>query len=215
MTKRIVYIVFLLSFVRICCFADSSLYDRKYYSPRLDTRHEIRFGWGDFCFESLAFHSTRYTDNYRYTGHVFGEYLYHVNNWYSIGGQIDYNQVWWDRTRNGYGEKMAEPVPQWYANFALLCSMRFTYYSYSVLSLYAGTRFGLNVNTGTELNYKGHDTAHAFAFGLTLLGLRVGNEYVYGAFELGGLNALNNMHEIYMLGSDMLSLSFGFCFGKL
>ncbi len=44
---------------------------------------EISVGWGDYQFESLAFHDSRQKGDYRYTGHVFAKYMYHTNAWLS------------------------------------------------------------------------------------------------------------------------------------
>ncbi len=201
----------LIVFLPLGIKAQSSLSKVKVY-PRNPHQHEIRVGWGDYLFESLVYHDTRQKDEYQYTGHIFGEYLYHANDWFSVGAQVDYTEVLWKEKRDVYGNLLENKQSAYYSNIALLYAMRFTYYNYSVISLYSGLYMGLNINTGTEINYKNQNTAVAFAVGITALGMRLGNDRVYGALEIGGLSSLNNMHEIYMLNSRMFSASLGFCF---
>lgn len=172
--------------------------------------HELSIGWGDYQFESLVFHDTRQKGDYRYTGHIFFKYMYHhTNGWFAIGPELNCEYVDWRIKRNEVGELINNGGKGWFSNMDLLLNFRFTYYQKSVLQLYSGFSVGLNVNTGTELNYHGQKTAPAFAFGLNLLGIRVGNDRVFGAIEIGGLNSLNNMHEIYMLGSRLFTASIG------
>ena len=42
-----------------------------------------------------------------------------------------------------------------------------------------------------------------------VLGMNVGNEQWFGAVEFGGLYSLMNIHEVYMLGSRMFTVSVG------
>lgn len=170
---------------------------------------EISVGWGDYQFESLAFHDSRQKGDYRYTGHLFAKYMYHTNAWFAFGPELDCEYVDWRIKRNEMGELIDNGGKGWFSNIDLLLNFRFTYYQKSVVQLYSGFSVGLNMNIGSEYNYHGHNTAAAFAFGINLLGVRVGNERVFGAVEIGGLNSLNNMHEIYMLGSRLFTASIG------
>lgn len=209
--KRIgLAIIILFSCFGMLLAANSSSSSRVY--TKNAHKNEIRVGWGDYLFESLVYADTRQKGDYQYTGHAFAEYLYHANTWFSCGLQLDYTQVMWKVKRDEMGNLLENKTTSYYTNIALLYSMRFIYYHHSVVSLYSGLSMGININTGTETNYKGQHTAPAFAFGITALGVRVGSDRVYGAFEFGGLNSLNNMHEIYMLGSRMFSASIGVCF---
>jgi hypothetical protein len=71
---------------------------------------------------------------------------------------------------------------------------------------------GLNINTGSEIDYKGRRTALAPAVNISLLGVRVGHGRWFGAVELGGMISLLNTNEVYMLGSRLFTASFGCCF---
>lgn len=68
---------------------------------------------------------------------------------------------------------------------------------------------GLNINTGSEIDYRDRKTALAPALNLTVLGMSVGNEKWYGAVEFGGLYSLMNIQEVYLAGSRMFTLSVG------
>jgi hypothetical protein len=63
-------------------------------------RHEVRLGWGDMLFETMAFHpGSRHlypsgnpngykfteTRDYAFTGHIFAEYRYHFTRLFSLG----------------------------------------------------------------------------------------------------------------------------------
>ena len=63
--------------------------------------------------------------------------------------------------------------------------------------------------TGTEVDYKGRTTACAGVLNLTLLGVSVGNEHVFGSVELGGTFSMANKQEIYLLDSRIFTASVG------
>lgn len=172
------------------------------------TRHEVRVGWGDFQFESLVYPNNASEQNHRYMGHLFAEYQYQINSWLSVGAQVDYSQVWWDKVAEG-GVALAVPYRANYFNICLMPAVRFTYYYHPWVTLYSAVYMGLNINSGTELNYKGEKTALAYDFGATLLGVKVGHNGWFGAVEIGGLSSLKGAHEIYMLDSRIWTVSLG------
>jgi hypothetical protein len=90
-----------------------------------------------------------------------------------------------------------------------MATTRFTYLHSKYVSLYSGLGVGLNINTGSELDYRGRKTVLAPALNLTVLGMSVGDEKWFGAVEFGGLYSLMNMHEVYLTGSRMFTLSVG------
>ena len=103
-------------------------------------RNEIRIGWGDQLFESLVWHnptsitkqmptSAQYTykERYRHNQHLWVEYQYRFNHWFSLGGMVDMSSVGWDLvTRDGKGHELfnydftvIEKYPdQWLCNSA-------------------------------------------------------------------------------------------------
>lgn len=186
------------------------------------TPHNLRIGWGDQMFESLIWYDNgyythlpiefedSYNENYRYLQHYFIEYMYNLNYWYSFGMLVDYSGVLWDEvTRNGKGKELSRESNRSFHNIAMIPTVRFSYFHHDYVSLYSSLGFGLNVNTGTELDLKGRKTAVSPALNITLLGVRVGKGHFYGALEVGALAALNSKDEVYMLGSRIFTASVG------
>ena len=184
--------------------------------------HQLRIGWGDQLFETLAWydqpHSTlypesyigQYEERYRYAQHWFAEYQYRVRYWFNVGGMIDYSGVVWDKVnRNGLGKEVSRDKNCNVHNIAIMATARFTYMHSKYVSLHSGLGVGLNINTGSEIDYRGRKTALAPALNLTVLGMSVGNEKWFGAVEFGGLYSLMNIHEVYLAGSRMFTLSVG------
>lgn len=187
--------------------------------------HEIRIGWGDMLFEMLVWHPDAYPtllpetyvdtydEHFRYTQHWFAEYLYNASYWYSIGCMVDYSGVLWDRvTRNGRGEELNREKNHWFSNISIVPTIRFSYYRSPYVSLYSSLGIGLNINTGSEIDYKGRRTAMAPVVNISLLGMRVGHGRWFGAVELGGMISLLGTNEVYMLGSRLFTASIGCSF---
>lgn len=184
--------------------------------------HELRLGWGDQMFEYLMWrekghpvilspsYQAEYNEHFRHIQHWFVEYLYNVNYWYAIGLQVDYSGVIWDKVlRNGEGTELSREINKQFHNIAIIPTVRFSYYHRDYVSLYSALGIGVNVNTGTEMDYKGRSTVASPAVNITLLGMRVGKGRWYGALEVGGLFALNGTEEIYMIASRIFTASVG------
>ena len=183
---------------------------------------ELRIGWGDQMFENLMWreaeypinlspsYQSTYSEDFRYTQHWFMEYLYNVDYWYSFGLHIDYSGVIWDEViRDGEGVELSREIDQQFHNIAILPIVRFSYYHHEYVSLYSALGVGVNVNTGTEIDYKGRVTVVSPAVNVTLLGMCVGRGRCYGALEIGGMFALNSTDEIFMMGSRIFTASVG------
>lgn len=184
--------------------------------------HDIRIGWGDAIFETLLWHANphptvlpehyqqTYNERFRYTQHLFVEYLYNISYWYSIGCMVDYSGVLWDEvTRNGQGTELSRTKNQHFSNIVIMPVISFSYFHSEYVALYSSLGLGLNINTGTELDYRGRRTALAPAANISLLGVRVGKGRWYGAVEVGGMISLMNTNEVYMLGSRLFTASVG------
>ncbi len=184
--------------------------------------HELRVGWGDQMFETLMWHNegypivlpssyqANYKGHFRYTQHWFVEYLYNVNYWYALGVQIDYSGVLWDQVlRNGRGVEMDRDRNHNFHNIAIIPTVRFSYFHGEYTSIYSSIGVGVNINTGSELDYKMRYTTAAPVVNISLVGLRIGKGRYYGLFELGGMISLVNSNEVYMLGSRIFTTSFG------
>ena len=187
--------------------------------------HEVRIGWGDMLFEMLVWHESAYptalpeqymevyNEQFRYTQHWFAEYMYNASYWYSLGCLVDYSGVLWDKVmRNGSGEELSRDKNHWFNNISIVPTIRFSYYRSPYVSLYSSLGVGLNINTGSELDFKGRRTAMVPVVNISLLGVRVGHGRWFGAVELGGMISLLSTNEVYMLGSRLFTASFGYCF---
>lgn len=212
-------------------FRDSIRYEIRAYKDSIQNirrhaydsiPHELRIGWGDQMFETLVWREVGYPvgipstyqgiyqENFRYTQHWFAEYMYNVNYWYGIGMLFDYSGVLWDNvTRNGEGKVMNTVDNRCFHNISIMPVIRFSYMHTEYISLYSALGIGLNLNTGTEIDYKGRTTALAPVMNISLLGLRVGKGRWYGIMELGGMLSLVDTNEIYMFGSRIFTASVG------
>ena len=198
-----------------------SLRDVRRHAPVV-MPHHLRVGWGDQLFETLMWrdlghytdlpkdYEAKYDENFRYTQHWFVEYLYRLNYRYSFGLLMDYSGVIWDSVlRNGKGEEVGRETNKAFHNIAFVPMVRFSYCRYEYVSLYSAIGAGLNINTGTEVDYKGRKTAVAPAINITLLGVCAGKGRWYGALEIGGMLSFNGAEEVYMLGSRIMTASVG------
>ena len=212
-------------------FRDSVLQEIRSYKDSIrevryqlvkESPHSLRIGWGDQMFETLAWrergyhtampesYQAAYDENFRYTQHLFAEYLYNFNYWYSLGLIVDYSGVLWDRVvRDGQGAEISRENNKCFHNIAIFPTINFTYFYHKYISLYSALGVGLNINTGNELDYKGRYTALAPVANITLLGMRVGDHRWYGAVEIGGMFSLTSAYEVYMLGSRIFTASIG------
>lgn len=67
-------------------------------------RHEVRIGYGDPMYETMRWKDEpnklsvpmNVRQNYRYTGHIYGEYMYRVNSWFGVGAQVDFGATMFD-----------------------------------------------------------------------------------------------------------------------
>lgn len=172
----------------------------KEFAPS-DASPLVRLGWGDPMFETAVWYKSGTKSDYRYSGHVFGEFQYPLTGWLGVGFEADFSKVSWD---GGMESR------DYFTNLCLIPTVRFTYYRKGRVTMYGGLGYGLNINSGTEKDYKGRTTACAPVLNLTAYGISVGFGHWFGAFELGGLNCLIGKQEIYMVGSRLLSLSIGY-----
>jgi len=162
----------------------------------------IRAGWGDMMFESAVWYANSTNFNYKYTGHFFGEFQYPIVRWFGVGFKADWSKVSWET---------ALPGEHNFHNISMIPEARFTYYRKGRVEMYSGIGVGLNINTGTEVDWKERTTVCAPVIDLTLYGISVGCEHWFCSFDIGGLNAFRNIKkEIYMFGSRIFSVSVGY-----
>ncbi|MBQ9661163.1 MAG: hypothetical protein IJV37_07920 [Bacteroidales bacterium] len=176
------------------------------------SRHQVRLGWGDMLFETIAFHPSS-THRYPaapqmdyplaekrdlgYTGHIFAEYRYQFTPLVSIGMLADFQGIFWTtethfRSRN--------------YDLTLLPNVRFSYFNREWVRLYSGLGAGLTVAFDNERHAE-----FAPALNLNFLGVQVGKGHWSGSAELGFMAALSDASRVYMLGSRLLSVSVNYC----
>jgi hypothetical protein len=172
--------------------------------------HQIRLGWGDPLFETMAFHeragseeSFTRTDHFGYSGHFFLEYQYRFNKVVSVGFQTDIQGIFWNETpcdafRNPTGPAFRSRN----YDLSLLPTVRLTFLNKKWVQLYGGSGIGLMVAFD---NSKRSEMAPVLD--LTLLGVQVGKGHWSGAVELGGMISLRDATKVYMLGSRLISVS--------
>lgn len=218
--KRYITIMILLCSLLPCTLHAESKEQRE------ARKHEVRIGWGDQMFEKFIWHNPQYIvntmqdtdmlpykENYRYTQHIFAEYQYRLKSWLGLGLMFDGSAVLWDNTlRNGKGSLVKTEGKQYFANLAIVPTIRFTYFNWKYISMHSGLGIGMNINTGTETDGYGKHTVACPAINLNLFGASFNYEQWFAAVELGGLYALKGAQECYMLNSKLVSVSIGIRF---
>lgn len=164
--------------------------------------HEFRLGWGDMGFEKAAYHDSRENVGYRHFGHIFAGYRYSFNGWLAAGLDVDFSNVRW--------QSAADASNHDFQNISIIPSVRFTYFRKGIVTMYSGLGVGLNVNTGSDMDFRGLKTVCAPVFNPVLYAISLNYKNWFGTFELGPLVSLNGKNEIYMLGSRMISISIGY-----
>ena len=172
------------------------------------TPHQVRLGWGDMLFETMAFHPGTSPDGLRshdfgYTGHIFAEYRYQFTKVVGFGGKADFESIFWKETPcDWHWNPTGETVPVRNYNLCIIPTVQFTYFRKEWVELYAA------VGAGALIAFDNARKVEAApALDLTLLGIWMGKDHWGATLEIGGLNALTTPHRIYMLGSKMASVS--------
>ena len=190
---------------------------------RMQLRHELRLGWGDQLFESLVWHNPTHTvstmpeswqqtshEDYHYNQHLWAEYHYRVNGWFSAGGMLDMSEVGWtDMVRNGKGAELSRTPNRYFYNLVLMSTIRFTYFHHPYVNLYSGLGLGIGINGGTETNAQGKHTDAGAALQVTVLGLSANWKRWCWSVDLGGLYSLKNANTIFMASSRIISVGIG------
>lgn len=186
-------------------------------------RHQIRVGWGDALFETLSFANTkphiypnpealpadfsiREQFNSCCTGHFFVDYGYRINKLVRVGGQVDFEGIFWDEgyfNRNHQLVGTAKKVRNF--NIVVMPTVRLEYMHKNIVTLYSGAGAGMLV---------AFDNAKACelspALNLNLVGVQLGKGHWSGGVELGLMLALSGGNKVYMLGSRLLSVSLNY-----
>ena len=173
---------------------------------RKENPHEIRIGIADSYMEAciekpnLDSYPTCVPITYKngplnHTGHIFVEYQYRVNNWFSAGVNADFLHSWYyQHPEEGcYFDK-----EKYYSSkLSIIPTIRFTYFHNELIDLYSALGAGINYSKYKQDGYYTYSTLGA-AFDLCALGISIGKKHWFGAFELGGTTAFG-----YEINSDM------------
>lgn len=173
--------------------------------------HQVRIGWGDMLFETLAFHSGysqdgNRTSDFGYTGHFFAEYRYRLNKVIGLGIKSDIEGIFCKETPcDIYRQPTGESFSTRNYNLCFIPNVQFTFFEREAVELYA------SVGTGLLVAFDNHGgSGFAPAIDFNLLGVRFGKGPWCGAVEFGGLSALTGANNIYMLSSRILSVSLNY-----
>ena len=157
---------------------------------RKENPHEIRLGYGENSHELLHADSKQLLgigghNNIYQTGHIFAEYQYRINNWFSAGCNIDYILSW-------RGPRNHKDRTITFSNkFTILPTARFTYLNYEMLSVYSSLSAGLHIAPSTaQTPQENLKEAWGVGFDACLLGLSFGKSHWFGTFELGATTAM-------------------------
>ena len=205
----------------LCCVALSGMAETKW--DYTHSHNELRIGWGDQLFESLMWHNptniTRtmpagyeqvYHENYHHDQHLWIEYQWRFNHWFSLGGMADLSEVHWDDvTRNGVGTEIARDKGHYFYNVVIMPTIRFTYFHHPNVNLYSGLGVGVDINGGTETNALGQTTDVGAAINVTVFGVSANYDRWFWTVDFGGLYALKNANAIFMLSSRIINVGMG------
>lgn len=186
---------------------------------RSTQRHEFRIGYGDPMYETMRWKDEsnhlpvpmNVRQNYRYTGHIYGEYMYRVNDWFGVGGQVDFGATTFDYNTyqlDAAGKQyLASSDHRFFYDLCIMPSFRFTYFHHEWVNLYSGLQLGLGIHGDYQGRYE-----LGYAAGLTALGLSVGRDHWFGTVEVGGLNNVQSLTAIYLIWSRWFNVSVGYRF---
>ena len=171
--------------------------------------HQIRLGWGDPLFETLAFHEGAAAQDFvrkhdfGYTGHIFLEYEYRLNRVVSFGIQTDIEGIFWKETPvDIYRKPAGKSTSSRNYDLSILPTLRLTCLNTRYIQLYGGFSAGLLVAFDNA-----RQVETALALNITPLGVQVGKGHWSGSLELGSLSALRNANKIYLFGARLVSVS--------
>ena len=212
MMKKLFILLLVFSMTPLVCQAETK-------ETRSAQRHELRIGYGDPMFETMRWRDEpnklvvpmNVRQNYRYTGHIYGEYMYRVNSWFGVGGQVDFGATMFDYNTYKLDDKgnqyLASSDPRYFYDVCIMPSFRFTYLHHEWVNLYSG----LQVGAGIHGDYLGR-TEIGYALGVTALGLSVGRDHWFGTAEFGGLSNIQSLTAIYLIWTKWFNVSVGYRF---
>lgn len=161
-------------------------------SAAAQDRYLVRVGAGDSLFESLVFHPADETAHYTYSGHWFADFHYKLTRVVSVGGQLDWQSICWDRSD---GPRLKN------YDLSILPTVRFTWLDRKWVRLYSSLGAGLLVAWDND---GGREAAPVF--NLNGIGIQFGDGPWCGSADLGFMVSLKNVNHIYLMGARILSV---------
>ena len=151
-------------------------------------------------------------------GHFFLSYHYQLTPLISLGLEVDYLQMkmgmkWY----NGYHTLLSPNKERGYEylhHLTLMPSLRITYYSQRVLTLYSALGVGYacyaDSPVGKWQTDRQRNTNHGLALNITALGINIGGKHWFAEAELGSFQSWAfNAADNGLYGSRILSVAVG------
>lgn len=194
-------------------------------SDSLKCRQEIRLGIGDMMFETLVWNNQIHKQyasasaylfpekrDYWYLPHISGEYSYHILPWLSVGAVLDFQMTGWNTYVYDGRNELVECRKENFTNLCIMPLARFNYFRREHVGLYSAITVGIDFNGGTEVDGFGHHTRAGLATDLRLIGVTAGNGHWWGFAELGGIFAMRNPRNLFLVGSELVKCGVSYKF---
>lgn len=191
------------------CMAVPAMAETK--EARAERPHEVRIGVGD-AFADKEFNGQPgyyygepkpvYRNEF-YLPNLFVEYQYRINHWLGIGVQVNTMWMGWQKQNDNQWNTRRK------GHFEVMPTVRFTYFHHEWVNLYSSVSLGYYggiEQDGESVNYAG-----GIAFDFCALGVSVGRNHFFGAFEAGMLNGGSFSGPNQIL-SKVMSFSLGYRF---
>jgi len=188
----------------------------------------VRLGIGDMFFETLVWHNQVKMDysgttdptgfgfsnktNYRYTPHFSLEYMRRVLPWLSVGAMVDFQSTMWTRNMYNTQNALIGSYQENFYNLIVAPGFRIKYFRRKNVEFYGGMFMGIDINGGTELDWKGHNTAIGMGMNYVAFGVEAGAGHWFGFLDLGGTIAMQNFNTLYMMLSQIAKVGVSYRF---
>lgn len=193
--------------------------------PHLPDGLELRLGVGDMFFETMIWHNQPHISvaslpdglvvkektHHRYSPHISVEGTYSLLPWLCAGLALDIQGTGWDLECYDRSGKLGADKHSFY-NLCIMPVARFNYFRRPNVQIYSAIAAGIDVNGGTETDYRGRKTVVGAAMDLRLAGVEAGAGHWWGFFDIGGTFALKNTNTIFLMGSQLMKVGLSYKF---
>ena len=192
---------------------------------RLPDGLELRLGVGDMFFETMIWHNQPHMSaallpdglvvaektHHRYSPHISVEGTYAFLPWLSAGMALDIQGTGWDLECYDRSGKLGADRHSFY-NLCIMPVVRFNYFRRPNVQIYSAIAAGIDINGGTETDYRGRKTVVGAAMDLRLAGVEAGAGHWWGFFDIGGTFALQNKNTFFLIGSQLMKAGVSYKF---